>query len=75
MVELKNKALTGIFMFVTDNMLHEIVTETSHSRAWKKFEVLYSGKSLTNQLCLKKWLYNLRMVDGTPIKKTLDEFN
>src|SRR3954462_15254858 len=45
------------------------------SDPWKKLEELYSGKLLTNQLYLKKRLYNLRMVEGTPVKQHLDVFN
>src|SRR3954470_16560882 len=62
-------------MSVTDNVLREIATEKTASGAWKKLEELYSGKSLTNQLYLKKWLYNLRMDEGTPVKQHLDVFN
>src|SRR4051812_45355598 len=32
-------------------------------------------KSLTNRFYLKKRLYNLRMVEGTPVKQHLDVFN
>src|SRR5438045_8915119 len=45
------------------------------SDAWKKLEELYSGKSLTNRLYLKKRLYNLQMNEGTPVKQYLDVFN
>src|SRR4051812_32485462 len=62
-------------MSVTDNVLREIAGEISASAAWKKLEELYSVKSLTNRLYLKKKLYNLRMVEGTSVKQHLDEFN
>src|SRR3954462_1863865 len=74
-VELQERALSAIFMSVTDNVLREIATEKTASDAWKKLEELYSGKSLTNRLYLKKRLYNLRMVEGTPVKQHLDVFN
>lgn len=75
MIKLKEKTMSAIFMNVTNDVLHEIVAETSPSGAWKKLEELYSGKSLTNRFYFKKQLYNLRMVKKTPIKKPLDEFN
>ena len=75
MVDLKEKALSAIFMSVMDNVLREIAGEKTPRAAWKKLEELYSGNSLKNRLYLKKRLYNLRMVDGTPIKKHLDDFN
>src|SRR3954462_4389371 len=74
-VELQEKYLSAIFMSVTDNVLREIATEKTASDAWKKLEELYSGKSLTNRLYLKKRLYNLRIVEGTPLKQYLDVFN
>src|SRR3954464_11368838 len=74
-VELQERALSAIFMNVTDSVLREIATEKTASDAWKKLEELYSGKSLTNRLYLKKRLYNLRMVEGTPVKQYLDVFN
>src|SRR3954464_8089212 len=74
-VELQERALSAIFMSVTDSVLREIATEKTASDAWKKLEELYSGKSLTNRLYLKKWLYNLRMDEGTPVKQHLDVFN
>src|SRR4051812_15077106 len=74
-VELQERALSAIFMSVTDNVLREIVTEKKASDAWKKLEELYSRKSLTNRLYLKKRLYNLRMDEGTPVKQYLDVFN
>src|SRR3954463_12760581 len=74
-VELQERALSAIFMSVTDSVLRKIATEKMASDAWKKLEELYSGKSLTNRLYLKKRLYNLRMVEGTPVKQHLDVFN
>src|SRR4051812_3952496 len=62
-------------MSVTDDVLRKIATEKTTSDAWKKLEVLYSEKSLTNRLYLKKRFYNLRMDEGTPIKQHLDLFN
>src|SRR4051812_18399923 len=74
-VELQERAISAIFMRVTDNILREIATEKTASDAWKKLEKVYSGKSLTNQLYLKKQIYNLRMDEGTPVKQYLDVFN
>src|SRR3954468_16724723 len=74
-VELQERALSAIFMNVTDNVLREIVTEKTTSDAWKKLEELYSEKSLTNRLYLKMRLYNLRMDKGMPVKQHLDVFN
>src|SRR3954465_981800 len=74
-VELKEKALSAIFMSVTDSVLREIADQESASGAWKKLEELYAGKSLTNRLYLKKRLYTLRMEEGSAVKEHLDAFN
>src|SRR5438270_10518529 len=74
-VELQERAQSAIFMSVTDNVLREIATKKTASDAWKKLKELYSRKSLTNRLYLKKRLYNLRMDEGTPVKQHLNVFN
>src|SRR5262249_50761820 len=45
-VDLRERALSAIFMSVTDNVLREIAGETSAAAAWKKLKELYSVKSL-----------------------------
>src|SRR3954467_5028242 len=74
-VKLQERALSAIFMSVTDNVLREIATEKTASDAWKRLEELYSEKSLTDRIYLKKQLYNLRMDEGTLLKQHLDVFN
>src|SRR3954469_2466121 len=49
--DLKKKALSAIFMSVTDNVLREIVDVETASGAWKKLEVFYAGKKL-NELAI-----------------------
>src|SRR3954468_13171065 len=73
--DLKERALSAIFMSVTDNVLREIADEVTPSGAWKKLEGLYAGENLTNRLCLKKRLYTLRMKEGSAVKGYLDAFN
>ncbi|XP_070040635.1 uncharacterized protein [Nicotiana tomentosiformis] len=73
--DLKERALSAICMRVTDSVLRKIAEETSIATTWKKLEDLYSKKSLTNCLYLKKRLYNLRMNEGTHVKTHLDVFN
>src|SRR3954468_14600789 len=73
--DLKERALSAIFMSVTDNVLREIADEESASGAWKKLESLYAGKSLTNRLYLKKKLYTLGKEEGSAVKGHLDAFN
>src|SRR3954466_16153042 len=46
--DLKERALSAIFMSVTDNVLREIADEETVSGAWKKWESLYARKNPTN---------------------------
>src|SRR4051812_13904260 len=73
--DLKERALSAIFMSVTDNVLREIADEETALGVWKKLEGLYAGKNLTNWLYLKKRLYTLRMEDGSAVKGHLDAFD
>src|SRR4051812_20060851 len=73
--DVKERALSAIFISVIDNILREITDEESASGDWKKLEGLYVGKNLTNRLYLKKKLYTLRMEEGSAVKGHLDAFN
>src|SRR3954469_744676 len=73
--DLKERALSAIFMSVTDNVLRGIADEETASGVWKKLEGLYAGKNLTNRPYLKKRLYTLRMEEGFAVKGHLDAFN
>src|SRR3954466_14267555 len=42
--DLKEMALSAIFMSVTDNVLREIADEETASGTWKKLKSLYAGK-------------------------------
>lgn len=68
------KDLNAIFMSATNNILREIAAEKMSYTTWKKLDKLYSGKSPTSLLYLKKRLYNLQMVEGMPIKNHRDKF-
>ena len=73
--DLKERALSTIFMSMTDNVLREIADKEIASGEWKKLEGLYAGKNMTNRLYLKKRLYTLRMEEGFAVKEHLDAFN
>lgn len=73
--DMKERVMSTIFTSLTDNVPCEIAREKFASGAWKKLKELYSGKSPTNRLYLKRKLYNLRMVECTFIIQHLDGFN
>lgn len=72
--ELDSKVLSSMQLSLADDVLREVVYETTVARFWLKLEGIYMTKSLTNQLYLKQCLYTCRR-ECTPIKDHLDELN
>nr|GEW08837.1 retrovirus-related Pol polyprotein from transposon TNT 1-94 [Tanacetum cinerariifolium] len=74
-LELDKKALATIQLFLTREVLREVIHETTAAGLWLKLESLYTTKSLANKLRLKDRLYTFRMKPGTSVQDHLDEFN
>ncbi|GJW65930.1 retrovirus-related pol polyprotein from transposon TNT 1-94 [Tanacetum coccineum] len=74
-LELDEKALATIQLFLTREVLREVIHETIAAGLWLKLESLYMTKSLANKLRLKDRLYTFRMKPGTSVQDHLDEFN
>nr|GEW48417.1 putative ribonuclease H-like domain-containing protein [Tanacetum cinerariifolium] len=74
-IELDKKALATIQLFLTQEILREVIHETTTTGLWLKLESLYMTKSLTNKLQLKDRLYIFRMKPGTSVHNYLGEFN
>ena len=55
------QVLSSISLSTTDTLEFEQVS------LWNKLEGLYMTKSVTNKICLKRQLYNMRMKEGTKI--------
>ena len=73
--ELDEKAVSAIQLCLSREVLREVINEDTAAGLWKKLENLYMTKSLANTLRLKERLYTIKMMEGTPIKSHLDEFN
>ena len=58
-----------------DDVLFNIIGETSAASLWNKLEILYMTKSVTNKIYLKRQLYGMRMKEGTKIANHLNIFN
>ncbi len=52
--DLKERALSAIFMSITNNFLRKITDESSASTAWKKLEEIYSTKIIDQPLTSKE---------------------
>ena len=73
--EMESRALSAIRLCLADDVLFNIVSETTAAGLWEKLESLYMTKSLTNRILLKRQLFTLRMKEGTKISDHLNAFN
>ena len=62
-------------MYLIDQILPEICTETTAKGLWERLENTYMGKNMTNKLWLKKQLYSLRMSEGGDLVAHIQRFN
>jgi len=69
-----NKNNSLIILSLGDEVLKEFVGETTLGGVWLKLEGLYMTKSLTNKLYLKKRLHQLKIEEGTSIRKHVSLF-
>nr|GEY91013.1 retrovirus-related Pol polyprotein from transposon TNT 1-94 [Tanacetum cinerariifolium] len=74
-LELDGKALATIQLFLTREVLREVIHEPTTAGLWLKLESLNMIKSLANTLRLKDRLYTFRMKPGTSVQDHLDKFN
>nr|GFB47139.1 retrovirus-related Pol polyprotein from transposon TNT 1-94 [Tanacetum cinerariifolium] len=63
--EITTKAHFAILLSVTDEVLREVVDQTTASELWNKLCEKYQNNSLTNRLYQKQRLYTLRMSEST----------
>nr|GEX70564.1 retrovirus-related Pol polyprotein from transposon TNT 1-94 [Tanacetum cinerariifolium] len=73
--EIMAKAHSAILLSVTDEVLREVVDQTTVSELWDKLHEKYQNNSLTNRLYQNQWLYTLWMSESTQVKDHLDTFN
>ena len=75
MAILVEKAHSTIMLCLVDDVVTEVSDEETAAGLWLKLESLYMTKSLTNKLLLKQRLFGLRMVEGTQLRKHLEQLN
>jgi len=54
---------------------HNMLKETTLKALWEKLENIYASKSLTNCLCMKIKLYQLKMEIGGDLHDYINKFN
>jgi len=73
--EIDFRAKATIILYLSDEVLYNVMNEETTAGLWCRLESFYMTKSLSNKLLLKKQFYSLRMKEGTPILKYLNAFN
>ncbi|GKV37331.1 hypothetical protein SLEP1_g45370 [Rubroshorea leprosula] len=73
-VEAKDKAFSTLQLIISDEVLREVVKETTTKDLWEALEREYMGKSLHNKLYCKQRLYLLQMHEGTSITSHINAF-
>ena len=73
--ELDARALSAIRLCLADEVLFNIVGETTFAGLWSKLESLYMTQSLTSRIFLRRKLYAMRMEEGTKITNHLNVFS
>ncbi|KAL5790410.1 hypothetical protein ACOSQ2_005298 [Xanthoceras sorbifolium] len=72
--DIDEKARSAIQLSLSDEVLHEVISEKTTKALWEKLESLYLKKTLTNKLYKKQCLYSLRISEGTSLGSHIDEF-
>ena len=74
-IDIDQRAASCIEMLITDDVLNNVIAETTAKGMWDKLEEIYLGKSLSNKLFLKKKLFKLEMKEGEDMMKHINIFN
>ena len=64
-----------IILYLPEEVLYNMKNKETIVGLWYRLESLYMTKILSNKLCMKKKLYNLRIKEGTLILQYLNTFN
>ena len=69
--ELDEKTLSAIQIFLSQDVLREVIKENTAASLWLKLEGLYMTKNLVNKLSLKERLYTLKTAEVHPLNLIL----
>jgi len=68
------RGVSTIWLAFAPEIKH-VLKETTPKALWEKLENIYASKSLTNRLCLKMELYQLKMDMGGDLHDYINKFN
>jgi len=72
--DIDQKALSTIQLSITNDVLQEVISETTTLELLNKLESLYMKNMVANRLGALQKLYMLRMQEGTSIRTYISEF-
>ena len=67
--------MSTIRLALAPEIKHNVLKETTQKALWEKLKNIYASKSLTNHLCLKMELYQLKMEMGGDLHDHINKFN
>ncbi|KAL5154734.1 Retrovirus-related Pol polyprotein from transposon TNT 1-94 [Glycine soja] len=73
--KIQRRAMSIIRLALTPEIKHNILKQTTPKALWEKLKNIYASKSLTNHLCLKMELYQLKMEMGGDLHDHINKFN
>lgn len=74
-VDILKKAYSAIMLSLTNEVLREVLDQTTASVFWVSICDMYQNNSITNMLYQKQRLCTLKMYESTHVKDHLDNFN
>ncbi|KAK4422118.1 Retrovirus-related Pol polyprotein from transposon TNT 1-94 [Sesamum alatum] len=73
--ELQQRAAGTIRLCLADEIMYHVMNLKSPGEVWKKLEIQFMSKSITNKLYLKQRLYGLKMQEGADLAHHVNIFN
>ena len=73
--KIQRRIVSTIQLALAPEIKHNVLKETTSKALWEKLENIYASKSLTNRLCLKMELYQLKMEMGGDLYDHINKFN
>ncbi|KAA0060284.1 retrotransposon protein, putative, Ty1-copia subclass [Cucumis melo var. makuwa] len=71
---LEEVAYGTLIMNITENVLRQIIEETTAFVTWEKLKSLYEKKDLPNKMFIRDKLFSFKMNQNKNLDETLDEF-
>ena len=74
-IKIQMRDVSMIGLALAPKIKYNMLKETTPKALWEKLKNIYASKSLTNHLCLKMKLYQLKMEMGGDLHDDINKFN